>query len=121
LNTDTCEFGSSQKGESSVQSADSSKAYRKPRAFICVMKCCHYSQPGSLYAFELSWEMTAMALEYCTHLLETFEDLIVKFSFTVILAVTGHRHHQSYCCPVAACVVAISLLQTFGSNPCASH
>jgi len=35
LNTDTCKFESSQQDESRAQSADSSKAYRKPKAFIC--------------------------------------------------------------------------------------
>jgi len=35
LNADMCRLESSQKGESRAQSADSSKAYRKSRAFIC--------------------------------------------------------------------------------------
>jgi len=33
-------FGLSQKDESRVQLADSSKAYRKPRAFICQQLQC---------------------------------------------------------------------------------
>ena len=35
LNTDMCKFESSPKGKSRTESDDSSKAYRKPRAFIC--------------------------------------------------------------------------------------
>jgi len=35
MNTDIRKFESSQKDESRAQSADSSKAYRKRRAFIC--------------------------------------------------------------------------------------
>ena len=35
LNTDMYKFETSQKDESRAQSADSSKEYRKPRAFIC--------------------------------------------------------------------------------------
>jgi len=36
LNTDMRKFESSQKYESRSQSADSSKVYRKRRAFICI-------------------------------------------------------------------------------------
>jgi len=37
LNTDMRKFGSTRKDESRAQSADSSKAYGKPRAFICCL------------------------------------------------------------------------------------
>jgi len=33
-----CKFESSQKDESKAESADSSEAYRKPRAFVCSAK-----------------------------------------------------------------------------------
>jgi len=36
FNIDMCKFESSQKDESRAQSADSSKAYRKPRALNCI-------------------------------------------------------------------------------------
>jgi len=35
LNMDMCKFASSQKDESRVQSANSSKTYRKPEVFNC--------------------------------------------------------------------------------------
>jgi len=35
VETDMCEFESSQKDDSTAQSADSSKACRKPRVFNC--------------------------------------------------------------------------------------
>jgi len=41
LNTDICKFESPQKDESKAQSADSSKAYRKPRAFIWGIRVTH--------------------------------------------------------------------------------
>jgi len=37
-----CKFESSQKDESRAQSADSSKAYRKPRAFNCSFIALHF-------------------------------------------------------------------------------
>jgi len=37
LNIDMCKFESPQRDESRSQSADSSKAYRKPRAFNCLL------------------------------------------------------------------------------------
>jgi len=39
LNTDTYKFESSQKDESRAQSADSSKAYRRPGALIVSWTC----------------------------------------------------------------------------------
>jgi len=41
LNTDICKFKAPQKDESKAQTADSSKAYRKPRPFIWGIRVTH--------------------------------------------------------------------------------
>jgi len=49
LNADMCKFESSQKDESRAQSADSSKAYRKPRAIICTLAFMHKWEDSLMY------------------------------------------------------------------------
>jgi len=54
LNTDVRKFESSQKGESRAQSADSSKAYSKRRAFYC-LKACKLKMGGHSNGVNWKW------------------------------------------------------------------